>query len=146
MSETELSALWGETKIHLTFNESAATLVAGNRPLKTWLRPSSRWAGDVVLPIAEGTDVKAMWFDPSDGRLAYGVIKKPLASAKYILFPDAKLHVLISLADIVRCMEHSYKFKSSRDFVPLEFTFSFNRLEKGGRFQDVELRLDDSDQ
>ena len=124
----------GEITLRLEFNDSDHILAASVRPRKTWARPRSRLGGDVNLPVAEPTDVKALWYDPRDGRLASGIIKRPVTSVKCVWLPDEEFQVLIPLAEIMRCIQHTLKFESSRDFVPMEFMFPFNRVEKSGNW------------
>jgi hypothetical protein len=118
---------WTSSKVTIdfTFNRSVEAAEAMmRRPRKVWLRPRSRWPGDIFADTPDPKHVLAMWFDPQDGRVVEGVINKPIKTVKCVVLQDCELKVMIRLADIIRLVQYTLKYETSRDFIPLEFTFA----------------------
>lgn len=116
---------YGEVKMYFTFNRSQEAAEAMICSLyKEWLRPRSRWPGNIFTNTGDPTHVQALWFDPRDGRLAVGVIYKPIKPVKCAVLQDFELEVVIRLVDIIRVVQYTLKYETSRDFIPLEFTFA----------------------
>ena len=115
----------GEVKMCFTVNRSVeATEAMMCRPHKVWLRPRSRWSGDIFAHSPDPKHVLAIWFDPRDGKVAEGVINRSIKTAKCVVLQDSEIKLVIRLADIVRLVQYTLKYETSRDFIPLEFTFT----------------------
>ena len=102
--------------------EAAKAMMCRSR--KVWLRPRSRWPGDIFADTPDPKHVLAIWLDPRDGKVAEGVINKSIKTAKCVVLQGSKLKLVIRLADIVRLAQYTLKYETSRDFIPLEFTFT----------------------
>jgi hypothetical protein len=115
----------GQVKMYFPFNRSVEAAEAMmRRPHKVWLRPRSRWPGDIFTDTPDPKHVLATWLDPRDGRVAEGVINKSIKTVKCVVLPDFELKVVIRLADIIRLVQYTLKYEMSRDFIPLEFRFA----------------------
>jgi hypothetical protein len=112
---------FGRVTIDFTFNRSVEAAEAMRRPHKVWLRPWSRWPGAGTPDLKH---VLATWLDPRDVTVAEGFINKPVKMVKCVELQDLELKIMIRLADIIRLVQHTLKYETSRDFIPLEFTFA----------------------
>jgi hypothetical protein len=116
---------YGQVKMYFTCNRSAkADEAMICRPHRVWLRPRSRWPGDIFAKTPDAKHVLAMWLDPRDGKVVEGVINKPIKTVKCVVLQDFELKCVIRFVDIIRLVQYTLKYETSRDFIPLEFTFA----------------------